>query len=76
VVSLGRLLFLQPPATVKITFHVDDNDQDRVLRRRRKIRPASSIPVDIKNAHYYVWSAQTGTPYLVTSTAASSATTR
>ena len=65
-VSLGSYYFATGPATVKITFHVDDNDHDRVCADAVKFVPQGSIPVDIKNAHYYVWSAQTGTPYLVT----------
>ena len=57
---------LQPARPdVTINFHVDDNNQDRVCADAVKFVPHGSIPVDIKNAHYYVWSAQTGTPYLV-----------
>jgi type IV pilus assembly protein PilY1 len=30
-----------------------------------KFVPTSPTPIDIKNAHYYVWSAQEGKPYLI-----------
>ncbi|HSO60960.1 MAG TPA: PilC/PilY family type IV pilus protein [Desulfobacterales bacterium] len=64
-VSLGTYNFATGPANVKITFHVNDNTGDRVCADAVKFVPSGTIPVDIKNAHYYMWSAQTGTPYLV-----------
>jgi type IV pilus assembly protein PilY1 len=64
-VSLGSYNFATGTANVTIAFHVDENDEDRVCADAVKFVPQGSIPVDIKNAHYYVWSGLTSTPYLV-----------
>jgi type IV pilus assembly protein PilY1 len=65
-VSLGTYSFATGKAIVTINFHVNDINKDVVCADAVKFVPNGSIPVDIKNAHYYTWSAQTGTPYLVT----------
>ena len=64
-VSLGTYNFATGKTNVKIDFHVDDNNKNRVCADAVKFVPHGSIPVDIKNAHFYVWSGQTSTPYLV-----------
>ena len=64
-VTLGTYNFVTGNANVTISFHVNSNNQNRVCADAVKFVPAGSIPVDIKNAHYYVWSGQTSTPYLV-----------
>jgi type IV pilus assembly protein PilY1 len=64
-IPLGTYNFATGPANVSITHHVKKGDDHEVCADAVKFVPVGSIPVDIKNAHYYVWSAQTGTPYLV-----------
>ena len=64
-VSLGTYSFATGNADVTINFHVADNNQDRVCADAVKFVPRGSTLVDIKNAHYYVWSGLTSTPYLV-----------
>ena len=64
-VSLGTYNFATGQADVTINFHVADNNEDRVCADAVKFAPRGSTLVDIKNAHYYVWSGLTSTPYLV-----------
>jgi type IV pilus assembly protein PilY1 len=50
---------------VTITYHVGDNDQTRVCADAVRFVPTATGTLDIKRAHYYVWSSEESKPYLI-----------
>jgi type IV pilus assembly protein PilY1 len=50
---------------VTITYHVTDNEQYRVCADAVKFVPTGTPTIDVKRAHYYVWSTEENKPYLV-----------
>jgi len=64
-VSLGTYTFNDGEATVAMSVNVVDASRDSVCADAIKFVPSSAITTDIKRAHYYLWSFQTGKPYLV-----------
>ena len=62
---LDELNFAAGPANVSLSFTVADSNVDRVCADAIKFVPTGTVSLDIKRAHYYVKSEQTGKPYLV-----------
>jgi len=64
-VFLGTFTFNDGEATVAMSEEVNDPSKYSVCADAVKFVPNGAITTDIKNAHYYLWSVQTGRPYLV-----------
>ncbi len=62
---LGTYSFDAGAGSVSITYHVTDNDQDRVCADAVRFVSTAISKLDIKRAHYYVWSSEEGKPYLI-----------
>jgi len=63
--KLGTYNFDAGAGSVSITYHVGDNDQTRVCADAIKFVSTATSKLDIKRAHYYVWSAEQNKPYLI-----------
>ncbi|MHC4072999.1 MAG: PilC/PilY family type IV pilus protein, partial [Planctomycetota bacterium] len=61
---LGTYTFDAGTGDVSVTY-IRKGDDDTVCADAVKFVPTASSMIDIKNAHYYVWSDLTGKPYLV-----------
>ncbi len=62
---LGTYNFDAGAGSVSITYHVGDNNQDRVCADAVKFVPTGESTLAIPRAHYYVWSNEANKPYLV-----------
>ncbi|MBW2079020.1 MAG: hypothetical protein JRI71_16015 [Deltaproteobacteria bacterium] len=62
---LGTFNFDEGAGSVSITYHVGDNDQTRVCADAVKFVSTAVSKLDIKRAHYYVWSSDESKPYLI-----------
>jgi type IV pilus assembly protein PilY1 len=63
--KLGTYSFDAGAGSVGITFHVDDNDTERVCADAVKFVSTAISKLDIKRAHYYVYSTEESKPYLI-----------
>ena len=62
---LGTYDFDAGAGSVSITYHVGDNTQTRVCADAVRFVSTAISKLDIKRAHYYVWSSEEGKPYLI-----------
>ncbi len=63
--KLGTYNFDAGAGSVSIAYHVSNNDTERVCADAVRFVSTAISKLDIIRAHYYVWSSEEGTPYLI-----------